>query len=148
VYGFADWQVQDVMSEPITIDAGAKLAEAEALLEKHGFNSLPVVDPAGKLVGLVSSLDLLEAFRFPDDDILPSYESVLDQPVSKFAKRDVGTVCPRTPLSRVIEKMVDTRRKSFPVLDDDRLVGMVAREDVLGALRRSAEGSNPPQGGS
>jgi CBS domain-containing protein len=40
--------------------------------------------------------------------------------------------------------MVATRNKSFPVVDEDgRLVGMVAREDVMRALRRAAAGERP-----
>ena len=50
---------------------------------------------------------------------------------------------PRTRLTRVLEKMVATRNKSLPVVDPhgDRLVGVVAREDVMQALRRAAAGS-------
>jgi CBS domain-containing protein len=55
----------------------------------------------------------------------------------------VDTVCPGTPLSRVVQKIVDTRNKSFPVVDDDRVVGMVAREDVMLALRRANAGEKP-----
>jgi CBS domain-containing protein len=53
------------------------------------------------------------------------------------------TVAPDDPLTHVLQKMVHTRCKSFPVLEDDRLVGIVAREDVLRALRRAAEGRRP-----
>jgi CBS domain-containing protein len=44
----------------------------------------------------------------------------------------------------VLEKMVRTRSKSFPVVDaNDRLVGIVAREDVMQALRRARGGERP-----
>jgi CBS domain-containing protein len=54
--------------------------------------------------------------------------------------RDVATVTPRMPLTRLLQRMLDTRNKSFPVVDGARLVGVVAREDVLQALRRAAAG--------
>ena len=45
------------------------------------------------------------------------------------------------PLHPQIAKLVDTRSKSFPVLDDDdRLIGIVAREDVMRALQNSSDG--------
>ena len=37
----------------------------------------------------------------------------------------------RTPLTRVLETLVRTRMKSLPVVEDGRVIGMIAREDVL-----------------
>lgn len=144
MYEFLDWTVQDVMNRPVHIGPDATIAEAEKLLEEHGFNALPVVDSAERLLGIVTSLDLLRAFDFSEDTILPRYADVMKRPVSEILTRDVLTVCPRTPLSRVLQKIVDTRNKSFPVIDRDRVVGMVAREDVMLALRRGALGHKGP----
>ena len=143
MYEFLDWRVQDVMSQPVTISADATLGQAEEILEKHGFNAVPVVDDAQRLLGVVSTLDLLRAFDFAEDVILPHFDQVMKRPVSSVLTRDVDTVCPGTPLSRVVQKIVDTRNKSFPVVEDDRVVGMVAREDVMLALRRANTGEKP-----
>jgi CBS domain-containing protein len=140
---FLDYQVQDVMSRPVCVRGETTIAEVEALLEKHGWNGVPVVDEAERPVGFVTSLDLLAAFAFPEDTILPPFERVLERPVTDVMSRDVLTVCPRTPLTRVLQKLVDSRSKSFPVVDDGRVVGVVAREDVMGALRRASEGKRP-----
>jgi CBS domain-containing protein len=143
MYEFLDYRVASVMSHAVTVRPETTLAEAEALLEKNGYNSLPVVDAGEHLVGIVTSLDLLRAFAFPEDTILPRFSEVLQLPVSRVMSRDPQTVCPRTPLTRVLQKIVDTRNKSFPVVDDDRVVGIVAREDVMLALRRAEEGWKP-----
>jgi len=143
MYEFLDWRVQDVMSQPVTISADATLGQAEEIFEKHGFNALPVVDDAQRLLGVVTTLDLLRAFDFAEDVILPQFDQVMKRSVSGVMTRDVLTVCPGTPLSRVVQKIVDTRNKSFPVVDDDRVVGMVAREDVMLALRRANAGEKP-----
>ncbi len=140
MYEFLDYQAQDVMNRAVTIGEDATLSEAEQILEKHGFNALPVVDTAGRAVGVVTSLDLLKAFAFAEDTILPAFHKVMQRPVSEIMSRDVQTVCPRTPLTRVLQKIVDTRNKSFPVVDDDRVIGVVAREDVMLALRRAQAG--------
>jgi len=141
VYEFLDYRVQDVMNRPVSVGPDATLAEVELLLEKHGYNALPVVDAGERLLGLVTSLDLLRAFDFSEDTILPPYEQVMQRRVQQVMTRDVLTVCPMTPLQRVIEKIVDTRNKSFPVVDGDRIVGVVAREDVMLALRQGVAGS-------
>ena len=143
MYEFLDYQVQDVMSRPVCVRGETTLAEAEALLEKHSWNGVPVIDAAERLVGFVTSLDLLKAFAFSEDTILPPYDRILARRVSDVMSRDVITVCPRTPLTRVLQKLVDTRSKSLPVIDDDRVVGVVAREDVMGALRRAGQGKRP-----
>ena len=143
MYEFLDYRVEDVMSRPVTVRPETTLAEAEALLEKNRFNSLPVVDVGERLVGVITSLDLLRAFAFPEDTILPRFSEVMKRPVSSVMSRDAQTVCARTPLTRVLQKIVDTRNKSFPVVDDDRVIGIVAREDVMLALRRAEEGWKP-----
>ena len=142
MYEFLDWQVRDVMSKPITIGPDTSIHDAEELLEAKGFNSLPVVDGRGELIGVVTSLDLLRAFCF-NESTLPQYEATMKRPVSSVMSRDVATARPRTPLTRVLEKLVISRNKSLPVLEDGRVVGVVAREDVMEALRRADQGESP-----
>jgi CBS domain-containing protein len=96
MYEFLDWRVQDVMSQPVTVTADATLGQAEEILEKHGFNAVPVVDDAQRLLGVVSTLDLLRAFDFAEDVILPQFDQVMKRPVSSVLTRDVDTVCPGT----------------------------------------------------
>jgi CBS domain-containing protein len=144
MYGFLDYRVEDVMqSDPVTVAPGATLAEAQRIFEKHDFNGLPVVGTRRELVGFLTKLDVLRAFRFTDEHVFPPYAEIMKQAVSSVMSRDVLTVTPRAPLTRVLQKMLDSRSKSFPVVDDDRLVGVVAREDVLAALRRGVAGERP-----
>jgi CBS domain-containing protein len=142
VFEFLDYRVEDVMNPPVTVSPGDAIGRVQELLETHGFNALPVVDEDLRVVGYVTSLDVLRAFDFPEDTILPRFEEVMREPVEKVMSRDVRTVRPRTPLTRVIGKLVDSRSKSFPVLDDDdRLIGVVAREDLMRALQKATGGS-------
>lgn len=145
MYEFLDYLALDVMNTPVTLDPQATLAEAERVLESRGFDALPVVDGNGQLLGLVGSLDLLAAFDFPEDTILPRFEEVMQRPVSDVMRRDVLTICPRTPLTRVLSKLVDTRHKSLPVVEDGRVVGIVARADLMLGLRRATSGKPPDQ---
>src|SRR5512134_2395300 len=133
------------MSKPLCIAPATSLAEAERLLEQHGYNALPVVDARGALEGVVTSIDLLRAFDFNEDTILPDYEKVMQRWVESVMTRDALTVTPRAPLTRVLRKLVDTRNKSFPVVDDGRVVGVIAREDVMRALRKARGGETPAQ---
>jgi len=144
MYEFLSYCVQDVMSRPVVvIGEKASLAEVEQVLEKSGFNAVPVVDTRGQLIGVVTTLDLLKAFALGEESIIPPYGDIMRRPVADVMSRDLVTVPPRQPLTRLLEKMLETRNKSFPVVDDDRLVGIVAREDVMRALRRADAGELP-----
>jgi CBS domain-containing protein len=143
MYEFLSYRVQDVMSRPVVVGSKASLAEVERILEKSGFNALPVVDAKRQLVGVVTTLDLLKAFAFGEESIIPPYKEIMRRPVTSVMSREPSTVPPRQPLVRLLQKMLETRNKSFPVVDDGRLVGVVAREDVMRALRRADAGELP-----
>jgi CBS domain-containing protein len=68
------------------------------------------------------------------------------KPVRSVLSPDPITVSAELPLSRLLQKLVDMGIKSFPVVDEtDHLVGIIAREDVLQALRRATGGERPGQ---
>jgi CBS domain-containing protein len=142
-YGFLAYRVHDVMSQPVTVPDHLSLREVEEVFEEHGFNALPVVDDAGKLVGLTTSLDLLRAFSFSLDTVIPPYAEAMRRPVRDVMTPVVSSVGPDTPLTRVLERLVDSGKKSFPVVDQGRLVGMVAREDIMRALRKADDRLRP-----
>jgi len=149
---FLEYQAQDVMTRDwVHVAPATTLAEAEKIFEAHDFNSLPVLDGKtamfvaldGAFVGIVTKHDLLAAFCEDADYVFPPYEKIMASPVSGVMTPDPEFVWPRTPLTRVIEKLRRGRYKSFPVCDDGVLCGMVAREDILRALRRAAAGERP-----
>lgn len=135
MYEFLDYQAQDVMAkDPVTIPPTASLGELVEVFAAHGFNGVPVIDPAGEFVGMVTKLDLLNAFGFDDEHMFPPYGEIMKRSVASIMTRDVQTVWPRTPLHKVLQKMLELGCKCLPVLDDEQLVGVVAREDVMRGL--------------
>ena len=143
MYEFLDFCVLDAMTkDPTAVTPETTLAEVERLLERHGWNALPVVEER-RLVGVVSSLDLLKAFRFTPDRLFPPYEEIMSRPVRQVMTEKLTTVSPRTPLTRALEKMVRTRNKSLPVALAGELVGILTRDDVMKALRRAIAGERP-----
>ncbi len=141
MYEFLDYRVLDAMTrEPVGLGPETSLAEVEKILEEKNWNGLPVLGPDGRLLGFVTQLDILKAFRFSQDSMLPPYEQIMAGPVSDVMVTDVTTVTPRMPLTRALERMVELRTKSFPVVDDHEVVGMIARCDILKALRRAVQG--------
>ncbi|MFO1372641.1 MAG: CBS domain-containing protein [Candidatus Competibacteraceae bacterium] len=137
-YEFLQYHVHDVMTpNPIFIRPTARLREVEELFETHDFNGLPVVDEQHRLLGILTKFDLLKAFRFDSHALVPHYDDIMEQPAETVMTHDPASVNPQMPLSRLLQKLLDMGTKSLPVVEDGRLVGMIAREDVLKALRRT-----------
>lgn len=144
---FLEYQTGDVMTRDVVhVSPETLLAEIEKIFEEHDFNGLPVIDAEDRLVGVVTKYDVLRAFSTDNVDMFPAYAEIMKRPVGEVMTRDPASVWPRTPLTRVLEKLSRGGWKSLPVCDGEKLVGMVAREDVLRALRAAAEGKGPPPG--
>ena len=97
-----------------------------------------VLERVGRLVGVLTKLDLLKAFGFERRSDVHSYPQVLRQQVSAVMTREPITVRSHTPLTRVIRMMADTRFKSFPVMMGEEVAGIISREDVVRALKCAA----------
>jgi len=135
--GFIGLTVGDAMSQPATTVAPeTTVAELEALFERHDYNSIPVVQ-GNRLVGIVTKFDFLRTFVFTAESVVPHYADLMRRRVADIMQPEVHTVTPDTPLTRVLQMMVDMRTKSFPVVVDECVVGVIAREDVIRALRKA-----------
>lgn len=138
MYEFLKYEVRDAMvAHPITISPQTPLKEVEDLFENHDFNGVPVVDEQRHLLGILTKFDLLKAFSLGIRAMVPHYDEIMEQPAEAIMTRDPVSVEPLLPLSRLLQKLVEMRTKSLPVVENGVLVGIVAREDVLKALRRS-----------
>lgn len=144
MYEFLSWRVGDVMtSDVVAIGPDATIGDAEDLFDARDFDALPVLAADGALAGIVSKLDMLRAYHFTPETIVPPYDEIRRRPVRTVMSLQPLTVGPEQPLTRVLETLVATRVKSLPVVEQGRLVGIVSREDVLRALRRAAGGEGP-----
>lgn len=138
MYEFLKYEVRDAMTvNPIAIGPQTRLKEVEELFENHDFNGVPVVDEQRHLLGILTKFDLLRAFSLGAQAMIPRYDEIMEQPTEAVMTRDPVSVEPRLPLSRLLQKLVEMRTKSLPVVENGLLVGIIAREDVLKALRRA-----------
>ena len=143
MYKFLQYTVRDYMTaDPVTVSVETTLRELETLLEQHTFNGVPVVSSGNQLLGFVTKLDVLKAFRFSTDVQVPHYDEIMDGTlVEAVMTREPVTVRQDLPLTRVLMSMIELRNKCFPVADEaGKLHGVIAREDVLHALHDSTSG--------
>ena len=140
IYRFLECTAEQYMTPGVmSISRDCTMNEAEALFTQHDFNAFPVVEK-GKLLGIVSKFDFLRAFAFTTGQMVPRYDELMKRSVSECMTEAVVSVEPKTPLTRVLQLMVNLRIRSFPVLGEDRqLLGMISRGDVMRALGRAMQ---------
>jgi CBS domain-containing protein len=140
---FLEYRVADVMTyRPLTVGPHTLLSDAAEVLGRHDFNCLPVTDE-GRLVGVLTKTDILQAFAFAPQSMIPAYEEIMRRPAEQVMTRRPVTVGSETALTAVLQRMVETGHRSFPVVFGALLIGIVARQDILHALARAAAGLGP-----
>src|SRR4051812_17850236 len=123
-----------------TVARGVTLRELGDLFEKEDFNTYPVVEN-GQVVGLVSKFDHLACFVFTPAHMMPRYDGLMKRTVADIMTSDFIYVGTDTRLTRVLQLMIDHRIRSMPVIDkDQRLAGIISREDVMRALQHCSAG--------
>lgn len=142
----------EVMSRPpISVSFGTPLDEAWALLRQHRIKSLPVVDRAQRLVGIVTLADFMrEAHTEAHPDwprrlaalIRPTPAMHSDKPetVGQIMARQVRVVSHDRPIGDLLPLFSTTGHHHVPVIDGERrLAGMITQSDVVRALARHHE---------
>jgi acetoin utilization protein AcuB len=127
-----------------TVRPRDSILRAREIMEQHRINQLPVV-VNGRLVGIVTDRDLRDAW--PSAFEAPrrgrerrSAPDPKDVPVDAVMSQNVLTLRPRDSMSAAARLMRRERIGAIPILgEDDRLVGIVARADVLEAFVEQAD---------
>ena len=145
-------KVKDIMTrEVITVTPDTEVVKAAKLLLEKRINGLPVVDDSGKLVGILCQSDLVvQQKKIPLPSLFTLLEGFvpltsmkrLDKEVEKIAAvtvrqamtADPVTVEPETGIEEVAALMADKKYHTLPVVENDRLVGVVGKQDVLKTL--------------
>ena len=138
MYEFLQETVANNMTTAVrSITPETTVGDLYRLFAADDFDAYPVVQDR-MLVGIVSKLDALKVFAFTEDQILPRYADGMGTQVNKIMSSDVVAVDPETKLQRVLQMLTKHKVKSLPVIDQRRnLVGIIAREDVMRAMKRS-----------
>ena len=139
MYKFLEQTVGGYMTRNVrTVRRDHNLLALSEKFEQDDFNSYPVEDD-GQVVGIVTKFDILKCFAFTPTQMLPRYHELMGRKVGDVMTPEFIYVSPDTRLTRVLQIMVEHRIRSIIVLDSaEKLVGIVAREDVIAALKATA----------
>ncbi|QKQ77847.1 CBS domain-containing protein [Nostoc sp. TCL240-02] len=120
---------RDLMSSPVrTILPETTIAEAQRILLRYGHSGLSVVDK-GQLVGIISRRDLDIAL----------HHGFSHAPVKGYMTTNLKTITPDTTLPQIESLMVTYDIGRLPVLENEQLVGIVTRTDVLRELHQERD---------
>jgi len=147
----------DIMTrQVITVTRETTVKELAELFVQHRISSLPVVDGEGKLVGMVTETDLIEQDRnlhIPtvislfDGVFYLESERKLEEQLKKMTGKAVAdiftakveTADPGMPISTIADIMSANRYNAVPVVDNGKLVGIVARIDLIRTMIAEGE---------
>ena len=116
----------------ITTAAHVTLAEAIDTLARHRIGALVVVDDAGRIAGIVSERDIVRA-------LARAGAGALDEQVDAVMTRKVMTCVESETINDVMARMTRGRFRHLPVVDRDRLGGIVSIGDVVKARIEEVE---------
>jgi CBS domain-containing protein len=136
--------VRDAMTlDPRSIGASASVVEAARLMREQHIGSLPVTEDE-RLVGMITDRDITT--RVVAESAVPEAT-----PVGDVYSRDLISVEPNKDLDEALELMARHQVRRLPVVENGRLVGMVAQADIalkenertgelVGAISEPSEG--------
>ncbi|WP_049986219.1 CBS domain-containing protein [Halobellus rufus] len=154
---------RDLMTSDVeTVSPDDDVSEVLGRLARADFNGFPVVDD-GEVVGIVTQHDLVGLFQTKDRTLwipvgFPPFLETLtyavdvswddldlgvdllrntNKPIREVMTADVVSVAPETSLDEILDLLADDERdiNRLPVVEEGRLVGIVARQDVIRAIR-------------
>ena len=146
--------VKEIMTRDVcTVHEDTELKDLAALFVEHNYKTMPVIDAGGKLVGVISQTDLIEQdkpLHIPTVISLFDWVIYLESPkvfseeVRKVSARKVGEICarevvtctPETTVEELASLMVEHKIHLLPVLEGGKLVGVVARFDIIRSMGR------------
>ena len=136
----------------VTVSVDTSVTEAIAIMLGHHVSGLPVVDAAGRLVGIVSEGDFIRraeidterkrgrwlTFLAGADRVALDFVRSHGRKIGEIMTKSPVTINQDTPLAEIVEIMEAHNVKRLPVVNGDDLVGMVTRTDFLPAVARLA----------
>lgn len=123
-------------SEVITIAPTATLGEAIAILARQRIGAVVVLGADQRVIGILSERDIVRA-------ISERGANALNEPLAQTMTRVVVTCGETDSVSELMERMTRGRFRHIPVLEQDRLIGIISIGDVvkqrLGEMERESE---------
>ncbi len=131
-------RTRDLMTKnPITVDSETLVLDAQRIMKENNIRRLPIMDK-GKLVGIITQHDLLEAAPSPATSLsIHELNYLLSKmKVKEIMKKNPLTLTPDTPFEEALRIGQEKKIGSFPVVDNGKLVGIATESDIIRFVTR------------
>ena len=131
--------VRDLMSRPVkTLERNDMLSIADTIMRNERIRHLPVLDDAGRLVGIVSQRDLFfnALVRALGHGTGARDRTLGAIPVKEVMQEDVVTTTSETLIAEAAQMMVDRKIGCLPVVEGNAVVGILSESDIVSAVAR------------
>jgi len=135
----------------VTVSNEATVRELADIFDKQRFGTIPVVDNSGALMGIVTASDLVEqgkSLHIPTvisifDWVIPlesdrnlerELHKMTAQTAGELCSREVITLSPSATVSEAADTMSNHKLHALPVVENGKLVGMIARIDIIRSM--------------
>lgn len=122
--------VRDCMSQNmILFNKAQSIIEVVEILIKFRVSGGPVVDEQKRVIGIISEGDCVKQisesryYNMPMEDVS----------VEKYMSKEVNTISPDVSLFDAANLFLKSKRRRFPVVENDRIIGIVSQKDILRA---------------
>lgn len=135
--------VREYMTSPAaSITRDARLLDAALALRRSGFRHLPIVD-GETLVGIITDRDIQRfAPSLLGNVSQEEYNAIFEEtPLEKVMTRNLFTVTADTPIREAAAILHDKKLGCVPVVDGEKLVGIITVTDMLRLLHRLLSGA-------
>jgi acetoin utilization protein AcuB len=123
---------------PITVESETLVLDAQKIMKENNIRRLPVVDK-GKLVGMITKHDLLEASPSPATSLSVHELNYLlsKMKVKEIMKKNPVTLALDTPFEEALRIGQEKKIGAFPIVDKGKLVGIATESDIVRFLTRA-----------
>ena len=145
-------KAKDIMStKVITANESMSVKELAKLLYENKISGVPVYNDARQIIGIATESDLIDQNKkvhiptvvaILDSFVFLENPEKLEKDIKKMAATNVGDICshhlvsvnPETPLDEVATLMAEQQVHTLPVMDGERLVGVIGKTDIIRTL--------------
>jgi CBS domain-containing protein len=151
-------EIRDIMKKDVlTLKPDQTIAEAVKFLSENMIGGAPVVDKENRLLGILSEVDIIKTLKtkttklsmvFPSShslgltfqesivfkEIQDAFEEIGHMEVRDIMTSDIITAGPDQTLEEVAPNLLKEHVKRVPILEDDRVIGIITRRDIIKGL--------------
>ena len=139
----------DIMTQDVvTVNKNQPIGDLSKIFIENHFNGVPVLDNTGKVVGMVTQGDLIEQNKnLHIPTVIALFDAVLflesekkfeddlkkltGSKIEDIYHKNLITVSPDTDLNEIITLMAEKNIHTLPVLDGDKLIGIIGKRNII-----------------